>query len=188
MKFSAIPCIGTNFQMPLDFDHVTYYGRGPHENYWDRKTSAFFGIYQGEVKDIAFDYIRPQENGNRSDLCWVTLSNAEGVGVKISGTPSFDFSAHHQTISDFDLGIERGQAHHTDIVKKDLVNVQKNVDKESKNMPVIPMGENTHQAKFNDHGFNDADSKGRTSQFIFELVSMSFANSYHETSPSQTIL
>tara|TARA_B100000809_G_C14896184_1_gene444504 strand:- start:47 stop:553 length:507 start_codon:yes stop_codon:yes gene_type:complete len=112
--------------MPLDFDHVTYYGRGPHENYWDRKTSAFFGIYQGEVKDIAFDYIRPQENGNRSDLCWVTLSNAEGVGVKISGTPSFDFSAHHQTISDFDLGIERGQAHHTDIVKKDLVNV--NVD------------------------------------------------------------
>lgn len=44
--------------------------------------------------------------------------------------------------------------------KKDLANVQKNVDKESKNMPVIPMGENTHQAKFNDHGFNDTDSKG----------------------------
>ena len=45
--------------------------------------------------------------------------------------------------------------------KKDLVNVQKDIDNESKNMPVIPMGENTHQAKFNDHGFNDANSKGK---------------------------
>jgi len=125
-KFSAIPRIGTNFQMPVDFDQVTYYGRGPHENYWDRKTSAFVGIYQGEVKDIAFDYIRPQENGNRSDIRWATLTNKAGVGLKISGVPTFDFSAHHQPLSDFDPGMEKAQRHHTDIVKRDLVNV--NID------------------------------------------------------------
>jgi beta-galactosidase len=125
-KYSAIPRIGTNFQMPVDFDQVTYYGRGPHENYWDRKTSAFVGIYQGEVKDIAFDYIRPQENGNRSDLRWATLTNENGVGLKISGAPSFDFSAFHQPMSDFDPGFEKAQRHYTDIVKQDLVSV--NVD------------------------------------------------------------
>lgn len=125
-KFSEIPRIGSNFQMPVDFDQVTYYGRGPHENYWDRKVSAFVGIYQGEVKDLAFDYIRPQENGNRSDLRWATLTNKDGLGLKISGLPNFDFSAHHQPQGDFDPGFEKAQRHYTDIVKQDLVNV--NVD------------------------------------------------------------
>ncbi|MCA0900805.1 glycoside hydrolase family 2 TIM barrel-domain containing protein [Microbulbifer agarilyticus] len=125
-QYSSIPRIGSNFQMPVEFDQVTYYGRGPHENYWDRKTSSFIGIYQGVVEDLAYDYIRPQENGNRSDLRWAALTNSAGIGLKISGTPSFDFSAHHQPLSDFDPGIEKAQRHYTDIVKRDLVNV--NVD------------------------------------------------------------
>jgi len=124
--FGEIPRIGSNFQMPVEFDQVKYYGRGPHENYWDRKTSAFLGVYQGEVKDLAFDYIRPQENGNRSDLRWVTLTNADDVGLRISGLSTFDFSAHHQPLSDFDPGIEKAQRHHTDIKKRDLVSV--NID------------------------------------------------------------
>ena len=125
-KFTSIPRIGSNFQMPVDFDQVTYYGRGPHENYWDRKTSAFIGLYQGEVKDMAFDYIRPQENGNRSDLRWATLTNKAGLGLKISSSSMFDFSTHHQPQSDFDPGVEKAQRHYTDIVKRDLVNV--NID------------------------------------------------------------
>lgn len=125
-KYSEIPRIGTNFQMPVNFDQVTYYGRGPHENYWDRKTSAFVGIYQGEVKDMAFDYIRPQENGNRSDIRWATLTNKDGVGLKIIGNSVFDFSAHHQPQSDFDPGDNKAQRHYTEIKKRDLVNV--NVD------------------------------------------------------------
>lgn len=125
-KFSVIPRIGSNFQMPVEFDQVTYYGRGPHENYWDRKKSAFVGIYQGNVEDMAFAYIRPQENGNRSDIRWATLTNESGIGLKIGGSPSFDFSVHHQPLSDFDPGIEKAQRHYTDIVKQDLVNV--NVD------------------------------------------------------------
>ena len=125
-KFSEIPRIGSNFQMPVEFDQVTYYGRGPHENYWDRKTSAYIGLYKGNVEDLAFDYIRPQENGNRSDLRWATLTNKNGVGIKISGSSTFDFSAHHQPLSDFDPGMEKAQRHYTDIKKRNLVNV--NID------------------------------------------------------------
>jgi beta-galactosidase len=80
----------------------------------------------GEVKDLAFDYIRPQENGNRSDLRWATLTNKAGVGLKVLGDPTFDFCAHHQPMSDFDPGVEKAQRHHTDIIKRELVSV--NID------------------------------------------------------------
>ncbi|WP_394176523.1 glycoside hydrolase family 2 TIM barrel-domain containing protein [Thalassotalea litorea] len=125
-SFSSIPRIGSNFQLLSEFDNVTYYGRGPHENYWDRKSSSFVGLYQGKVEDLAFNYIRPQENGNRSDIRWASFVNNDGFGVKISGLPTFDFSAHHQPLQDFDPGIKKAQRHYIDIVKKDLVSV--NVD------------------------------------------------------------
>jgi len=168
MKFSAIPRIGTNFQMPVDFDQVTYYGRGPHENYWDRKTSAFVGIYQGEVKDIAFDYIRPQENGNRSDLRWATLTNENGIGLKISGSPSFDFSAHHQPMSDFDPGFEKAQRHYTDIIKQDLVSV--NVDFKQTGIA----GDNSWGA----HAWDKYQLKAQDYSYSFTLSPISSAPTY----------
>ena len=173
-KFSAIPRIGTNFQMPVEFDQVTYYGRGPHENYWDRKTSAFVGLYQGEVKDIAFDYIRPQENGNRSDLRWVTLTNENGFGLKISGSPSFDFSVHHQPMSDFDPGFEKAQRHHIDIVKQDLVNV--NVDFKQTGVA----GDNSWGA----HAWEKYQLKAKDYSYSFNLTPINATPSY---SAEQTI-
>ncbi|PKI16648.1 glycoside hydrolase family 2 TIM barrel-domain containing protein [Colwellia sp. 12G3] len=167
-KFSAIPRIGTNFQIPVDFDQVTYYGRGPHENYWDRKTSAFIGLYQGEVKDIAFDYIRPQENGNRSDLRWATLTNKAGVGFKISGASSFDFSAHHQPMSDFDPGMEKAQRHYTDIVKQDLVSV--NVDFKQTGIG----GDNSWGA----HAWDKYQLKAQDYNYSFTLTPIDSAPSY----------
>jgi len=167
-KFSAIPRIGTNFQMPVDFAQVTYYGRGPHENYWDRKTSAFIGIYQGEVKDIAFDYIRPQENGNRSDLRWVTLTNEHGIGLKISGSPSFDFSAHHQPMNDFDPGFEKAQRHYTDIVKQDLVSV--NIDFKQTGIA----GDNSWGA----HAWDKYQLKAKDYNYSFTLTPIDTAPSY----------
>jgi len=167
-KFTAIPRIGTNFQMPVQFDQVTYYGRGPHENYWDRKTSAFIGIYQGEVKDVAFDYIRPQENGNRSDLRWATLTNENGIGLKISGSPAFDFSVHHQPQSDFDPGFEKAQRHHTDIIKQDLVNV--NVDFKQTGVG----GDNSWGA----HAWKKYQLKAKDYSYSFTLTPISEAPSY----------
>ncbi len=167
-KFSAIPRIGTNFQMPVEFDQVTYYGRGPHENYWDRKTSAFVGLYQGEVQDIAFEYIRPQENGNRSDLRWATLTNENGIGLKISGSPSFDFSVHHQPMSDFDPGFEKAQRHYTDIVKQDLVSV--NVDFKQTGVA----GDNSWGA----HAWGKYQLKAKDYNYSFILTPIDTAPSY----------
>jgi len=81
-----------------------WYGRGPHESYWDRKTGAAVGVYSAEVTDLYYPYIRPQENGNRTDVRWVALTNDDGTGLLAVGRPLLNFSAHHFTIDDFRPG------------------------------------------------------------------------------------
>ena len=123
---AEMPRFGTNLIMPANCDHVEWYGRGPHENYWDRKESAFVGIYESSVSDLYFPYIRPQENGYRTDNRWVKLTNDNGAGLKFVGMPLISFSAHHNLISDFDPGIKKQQRHTTDIKPRDLISL--NID------------------------------------------------------------
>lgn len=113
-----VPRVGLNVQLTKDFDLISWYGRGPYENYWDRKTGAKIGIYSGSVADFNWEYIRPQENGNKSDVRWMSLNNMEGKGVKIYGIPTVDFSAHHSIMEDFE-SIERtdGRQRAGDVVK-----------------------------------------------------------------------
>lgn len=113
-----MPRFGNTLRMPEDYDQVSWYGRGPHENYWDRKTSAFIGRYDAKAADLYVPYIRPQENGYRTETRWLRLTNEQGKGLLISGAPDFGFSALHQPIEDFDPGLEKAQRHTTDIVKK----------------------------------------------------------------------
>ena len=87
-----MPRFGMQMQLPKEFENVKWHGRGPHENYWDRKTGAALGIYSGTVDQLIHNYIRPQENGNRSDVRWAAFLNEEGMGLLITGVPSFDFS------------------------------------------------------------------------------------------------
>ncbi|MCG9697928.1 glycoside hydrolase family 2 TIM barrel-domain containing protein [Shewanella sp. Isolate11] len=122
-QLSELPRIGTSLQMPAQFDQVSYYGRGPFENYQDRKSAAFVGLYQGLVDDLGFAYIRPQENGNRSDVRWSAITDQLGEGLKFTGYQTFDFTARHQTIADFDAGIHKAQRHYTDIKKRPLTEV-----------------------------------------------------------------
>ena len=67
--------MGMNLQMPRNFDQMSWLGRGPHESYWDRKTSAFVGLYSGSVADQYWPYLRPQENGNKTDVRWMTITD-----------------------------------------------------------------------------------------------------------------
>ena len=62
---------------------MEWYGRGPHETYWDRKSSGEIGKWQGTVWDQLHKYPRPQETGNKTDVRWMSLSNAAGIGIKI---------------------------------------------------------------------------------------------------------
>ena len=72
---------------------MKWYGRGPQETYQDRKTGAAFGTYSGKVDDQIYPYIRPQENGNKTDVRWVTFTNDSGKGIKITGLSKVDVSA-----------------------------------------------------------------------------------------------
>ncbi|MPQ44124.1 glycoside hydrolase family 2 TIM barrel-domain containing protein [Clostridium tarantellae] len=92
-----IPAIGMEFNMPSEFENLSWYGRGPHENYWDRQKSARVGMYESTVEDQFFPYIEPSEMGNKTDVRWMTLTNNEGLGLMVSGDPTMEFSALHYT-------------------------------------------------------------------------------------------
>ena len=95
-----LPRFGMQVTLPGDWQDTQWYGRGPHENYWDRKSGAAVGIYQSVTSDLATDYVRPQENGNRSDARWVTLSGTSGQGLKFTGMDTIDFSVWPYRMSD----------------------------------------------------------------------------------------
>lgn len=88
-----LPKIGLQFQLPKEFQAVAWYGRGPQENYPDRKTGYKIGNYQSTVDDMYVPYLIPQDYGNRSDVSWVKVTNDKGTGLLISGE-LFNFSAH----------------------------------------------------------------------------------------------
>jgi len=75
---------------------------------------------------LYFAYIRPQENGNKTDTRWVTFTNNEGNGIKVTASDLISFSAHHQYNNDFDAGDKKAQRHTTDIKQRDLVSI--NID------------------------------------------------------------
>lgn len=95
-----LPRIGLQMHMPGEFEQFSWYGRGPHETYVDRKTGAQIGVYHGTVDEQYVPYIVPEENGNKTDVRWVTLTNAQGIGLHASGNRLLEISAHHFTPED----------------------------------------------------------------------------------------
>jgi beta-galactosidase len=88
-----LPRIGLQMVLDSALDQVKWYGRGPFETYPDRKTGAKIGVWYGPVTDQYMPYLIPQENGNKTDVRWVTLQNTKGTGIKISAPTPFNFSA-----------------------------------------------------------------------------------------------
>lgn len=86
---------GVELGVPSLFSNTTFYGRGPFENYIDRKRAAKMGEYTLSTSDLFFNYVQPQESGNRSDVEWLTLSRgtSKKSQFKVIGSPSFNFSA-----------------------------------------------------------------------------------------------
>ena len=133
-----IPRVGMRMQIPKDMNTVMYYGRGPWENYQDRKTSTFVDVFKTTVSDFYVPYVRPQENGNRTDVRWMALMNSEENGLLIS-SPSqkgLSISALHMPNEDFDITNDLNYSkenknanfskHITDIKEQNLV--QLNID------------------------------------------------------------
>lgn len=78
-----VPRMGLQLTLPQEFQYMRWYGRGPHESYWDRKTSAAIGIYKGTLWDQVYLYPRPQETGNKTDVRWMSVTNKEGIGLLV---------------------------------------------------------------------------------------------------------
>jgi len=127
-KLPLIPRIGMNLQMAGDFGQLEWFGRGPHENYPDRKASAAVGRYRSSVADQYHDYSRPQETGNKADVRWFALRDAQGNGLAFAGEGLLGFSALPVLQSDLDHDRSRGAPHrHGGLVEfRDLVSI--NID------------------------------------------------------------
>lgn len=100
-----IPRIGMRMQLLKEFSQMTYFGRGPWENYQDRNVSAFVDLYESNVKDQYVPYVRPQENGYKTDVRWVALSNTGGDGLLVVSNDirkGLGVSALHMLNEDFD--------------------------------------------------------------------------------------
>ena len=95
-----LPRIGVQMQLRAPLHTFTWYGRGPHESYADRKESAAVGLYSGSVDEQYVPYIVPQENGNKTDVRWVALRDDGGLGLLVVGKPLLEVSAHHYTTED----------------------------------------------------------------------------------------
>jgi beta-galactosidase/evolved beta-galactosidase subunit alpha len=98
----SVPRIGLDLVLPQGLDRVTWFGRGPGESYRDSKLANRFGLYSKKVAQLSTPYVYPQENGNRTETSWVSLTNLRGVGLVAIGLPQFDFSAHHYTTEDLE--------------------------------------------------------------------------------------
>ena len=88
-----LPRLGLSMRLAKSFGNVRWYGRGPHENYIDRATSAFFGVWASDVKGLFTEYTRPQDNGYRTGARWVELTDAGGAGVRFVQSEPISFQA-----------------------------------------------------------------------------------------------
>jgi beta-galactosidase/beta-glucuronidase len=96
---TRLPRLGFKTRLHQDYQRVTWYGRGPHESYSDRKNSAFVDLHTAKTVDLFHPYIMPQENGNRTDTRWLKLYGNDVPPVRVLGGPSFDFSIHHCSLT-----------------------------------------------------------------------------------------
>lgn len=93
--------IGQSFELPKSYERLSWYGRGPQENYADRKSCAFVGVYADTVQNQHVPYVRPCECGGKEDVRWLEIKDAEGTGMRITGSGLFHFSALPWTLEQY---------------------------------------------------------------------------------------
>ena len=118
---AMMPRAGIRMQLNGDYDNVKYYGRGEWENYQDRKTASFVGVYNTTAEEMYTPYVRPQENGHRSEVRYFTLTNDLGNGIMVTAQEDLiEFNALKNTIEDFEAGDRGGDTGSLDPAKKTI--------------------------------------------------------------------
>ena len=116
-KVSDMFRYGVVMDMPYDYDKSEYYGRGPIENYADRKDCMPIGFHKQTADEQFFPYIRPQETGTKTDIRWWHQTNPSGFGLRVQSCEPFTASALHYNIMDLDEGQEKAQRHSPQVPK-----------------------------------------------------------------------
>ena len=135
----VMPRVGMNVELIRELDNVEWFGRGPFENYIDRNLAANVGRYKNTVADHYVPYMRPQENGYKTDVRWMSLSDNETAGLLVTTDALFGFGVHHNRLADFVPPVkiaitsedgpgarddeERVNIHVNDIVPRDIVSL-----------------------------------------------------------------
>lgn len=122
-KVSDMFRFGMLMQLPYNMDRSTYYGRGPIENYSDRKDCMRIGIYSDDADNQYFPYIRPQESGTKGDMRWWNQQNTDGFGLKIKSCTPFYASAIHFDTEELDDGDAKEQRHSFNLKKSEYTNL-----------------------------------------------------------------
>lgn len=122
-KVSDMFRFGMLLQMPYSMEKSTYYGRGPIENYSDRKDCMRIAIYNDDADNQYFPYIRPQESGTKSDIRWWKQTDATGLGLQVKSCAPFYASALHFDTEELDDGDEKEQRHSFDLKKSKYTNL-----------------------------------------------------------------
>ena len=122
-KVSDMFRFGMLMQMPYTMEKSNYYGRGPIENYSDRKDCMRIGVYTDDADNQYFPYIRPQESGTKSDIRWWKQTDATGLGLQVKSCTPFYASAIHFDTEELDDGEEKEQRHSFDLKKSKFTNL-----------------------------------------------------------------
>ena len=125
-KVSNLFRYGMSIQMPKAYDMVEYYGRGPIENYTDRNSSEFLGVYKNKVEKEYYEYVRPQESGNHTDVRWFSVVDNSGKGLCFYSNAPMEASALPYTTAQLDDGMNKDKAwgHHSgDLVPSGMTSV-----------------------------------------------------------------
>ena len=122
-KVSDMFRFGMLLQMPYSMEKSTYYGRGPIENYSDRKDCMRIAIYNDDADNQYFPYIRPQESGTKSDIRWWKQTDATGLGLQVKSCTPFYASAIHFDTEELDDGDDKEQRHSFDLKKSKFTNL-----------------------------------------------------------------
>lgn len=122
-KVSDMFRFGMLMQMPYTMEKSNYYGRGPIENYSDRKDCMRIGVYTDDADNQYFPYIRPQESGTKSDIRWWKQTDATGMGLQVKSCTPFYASAIHFDTEELDDGDDKEQRHSFDLKKSKFTNL-----------------------------------------------------------------
>lgn len=121
-KYPLLLRVGNDLQLNKQFGQVSWYGRGPWENYWDRKSASLIGLYKQPLSKQYFRYARPQESGNKTDVRWLSMTNDKGKGIKIVFADSLlSLSALPYSLDDLDPETDKKQYHSGELAERDRI-------------------------------------------------------------------